>query len=122
MEALYLVCGAHRPQLKRDPLDGGPIMHPRSCGFLPIAASLAVIGCGLFDRGFDVTGMVRYSNLGGDCWLIRAEDGRVFEPTNLPTEFHQDSLLVRATLEVRRDLASPCETGEIVDILQIARR
>ena len=122
MEAILLLCGAGGPQLKRNLLDGGPSMRSRPSSLIPIAATLAFIGCGLFDHSFAITGMVHFNTVEGGCWLIRAEDGHFFEPTNLPTEFRQDSLRIRATLETRHDLMSFCQIGEIVDILHIERR
>jgi hypothetical protein len=94
-------------------------MQTRTYILLPIATCLAVAGCSLFDRGFEVTGMVRSAP---GCWMIRAEDARAFEPTNLPAEFRKDSLRVRVTVEVRNDLESICGTGQIVDILRIQRQ
>ncbi len=97
-------------------------MYAKTRMLLPIAACLAISGCSLFDQGFEVTGTVRFTPVEGGCWLIRAEDGRAFEPTNLATAFRKDSLRVRATVEARNDLESICQMGQIVDILRIERQ
>ena len=97
-------------------------MHTNARTLLLLAATLVTIGCGLFDDTFQITGMVRFSDVEGGCWFIRAEDGQSFLPVNLTSEFRRDSLRVQATVEVRQDLVSICQIGQIVDIVRIERR
>ena len=66
--------------------------------------------------------MVLYQGLEGGCWLIRAEDGQRFFPTNLATEFREDSLLISASVELREDLNAICTTAPVVEIRRIERR
>ena len=89
------------------------------------ALLLAVVvsaGCGLFEPGTEVTGTVRHLSLEGGCWVLRTDDGRTLEPTNLPAAFLSDGLPVRARVEERHDLASACQVGQIVTVLHIERR
>lgn len=98
-----------------------------------LARALAVLlvlfvyptSCGLFDdsdRTVTVDGVVQFSPIEGGCWSILGEDGTRYEPINLPQEFQQDGLAVRAALKFRDDMASICQVGRIVEIVRIERR
>jgi hypothetical protein len=54
--------------------------------------------------------------------VLRTDDGRSLEPTNLPAPFQSDGLPVRARVEKRHDLSSSCQVGPIVNVLHIERR
>jgi hypothetical protein len=54
-------------------------------------------------------------------WGIRSEDGRSYEITNLPSEFRSPGLVVRARLQLRRDMASTCMSGPIAEVIAIEK-
>ena len=97
-------------------------MHTYARTLFILAATVVTVACGLFDDTFEINGTVRFIDIEGGCWIIRAEDGQNFLPHNLTSEFRRDSLRVRASVEVRRDLLSVCQIGQIVDIVSIERR
>ena len=59
------------------------------------------------------------AGIGCSSWGIRAEDGMVYQITNLPTEFRSPGLAVVARLQLRRDMVSTCMVGEIADVIEI---
>ena len=67
------------------------------------------------------TGTVRYLSIEGGFYGIVGDDGRHFDPTNLPDSLRADSVHVRYLARVRRDLASYHMWGEIVDLISIDR-
>ena len=96
-----------------------------------IALALILMGCGA-DRpliapevsvddpdAFIIDGTIRFMNVEGGCWGILGDDGVSYEPTGIPREFLEDGLRVRAALKLRKDLASICMIGKIVEVLDI---
>jgi len=61
------------------------------------------------------------AGIGCSSWGIRAEDGRVYEITNLPTEFRSPGLAVMARLQLRRDMVSTCMVGPIAEVIEIKK-
>ena len=61
------------------------------------------------------------SGIGCSSWGIRSEDGQVYEITNLPSEFHSPGLVVRARLQLRRDMVSTCMAGSIAEVIEIEK-
>jgi hypothetical protein len=64
------------------------------------------------------TGTVRFLEVEGGCWGIRADEGRNLEPVDLPDGFRQDGLRVRFVAKAV-PLVSACMIGSIVEILEI---
>jgi hypothetical protein len=71
---------------------------------LLIVATVLATSCGISDDSFEITGMVRFSAVEDGCWSIRGDDGRTYEPVNLPAEYLVDSLRVWATVEHRQGI------------------
>jgi hypothetical protein len=69
-----------------------------------------------------VDGVVQYVALEGGCWLIRATEGSLFLPMQLPTAFQRDGMAVSAELLPRDDVATICMIGTTVEILSIRAR
>jgi hypothetical protein len=70
----------------------------------------------------DVSGRVGWFNFEGGFWAIRGDDQVTYDPLNLPEEFRQDGVRVRATLRIRRDLGSYRMVGPTVEVLSIRRQ
>lgn len=83
---------------------------------------LSTGSCDGDDETITVVGTVDFIQVEGGCWSILAADQTRYEPINLPEEFKQDGLAVRAVLLPRDDLVSICQIGQIVEILTIERR
>ena len=70
----------------------------------------------------DIRGRVVWADLEGGFWAIRGDDQVTYDPlNNLPADFRRDGLRVRASLRIRRDLASFHMVGPIVEVLSIHR-
>lgn len=86
-----------------------------------LGCALAVLGCGS-DRQAAVittTGTIEFQDVEGGVWLIRAEDGTLYDPTNLPDTFKVVGARVQVRLVERRDLAHAPQVGIPADILAI---
>ena len=68
-----------------------------------------------------ITGSVAYRDLEGGLYVLHAEDGTNYDPTNLPDAYRTDGTLVEADVIVRDDMASIGMVGPIVDVVRIRR-
>ena len=66
------------------------------------------------------TGTVIRIELEGGFFTIRGDDGKGYDPINLPKEFEQAGRRVRFTAKIRRDLFSIHMTGDLVELSRIA--
>ena len=74
------------------------------------------------DRTRAVDGTVVWLDLEGGFYAIRGADLETYDPLNLPAEFQQHQLAVRAKLRIRSDLMSVHQVGPLVEVLAIHRR
>jgi hypothetical protein len=65
------------------------------------------------------TGTVQWFGLEGGFFAIRGDDGKVYDPINLPAAFARDGAKVRFSATLRRDMGSIHMVGEIVELRQI---
>jgi inhibitor of cysteine peptidase len=65
------------------------------------------------------TGKVVYNNLEGGFFGIVADDGKAYDPTNLPAEFRKAGMRVSAVIKKRPDMMSFHQWGTIVEIIDI---
>jgi hypothetical protein len=72
-------------------------------------------------EGFLFDGTVAYKDLEGGFFAIDADDGRHFEPANLPEGFRQDGLRVHVRARTL-DIVTIYQYGQPIEILEIARR
>jgi len=80
------------------------------------AASCAVNASMLEGRG-----TVRYIPIEGGFYGIVCDDGKNYDPTNLPPEFQQDNLKVGFTGKILKDRVGFHMWGEIIEIKDISR-
>lgn len=95
--------------------DGGP------AGPGPLGSEIP----GTVTRQGDVvsgTGTVRWYSFEGGFHAIAGDDGKLYDPINLPAEFRQDGVPVRFRARLRPDLMSFHMAGHIVEVQEIARR
>ena len=71
---------------------------------------------------FELRGTVVRNELEGGFFAIEGDDGRTYEPINLPEAFKQDGMRVNATVRIREDIGSIHMVGAIVEIIAIARQ
>jgi hypothetical protein len=67
-------------------------------------------------------GVVHLQSFEGGFYSITSDDGRRFDPLNLPAEFRRDGLQVRFSGRVRTDLTSTHMYGEILELTEIVAR
>ena len=84
-----------------------------------LAVALALAGCpGPTEERLQVDGTVAWADQAG-AWVLRADDGRLFQPFQFPAAFASDGLRVRAVL-ARHDFFSAAWAGEQVEVLDLA--
>jgi len=69
---------------------------------------------------FVLQGIVVKKDLEGGFFAIVGDDGRIYEPLNLPEAFKSNGVRIKATVRVRDDVGSIHMVGDIVDIVDIA--
>jgi len=69
---------------------------------------------------FEIQGTVVYKSMEGGFFAIDADDGRKYNPINLPEAFRKDGTKVRVTARLRRDAVSFHMYGSIIDVVTIA--
>jgi hypothetical protein len=87
----------------------------------PAAPSTPDTGSTAMGDTITFTGTIRRSELEGGFYAIASDDGRTFDPRNLPEEFKTDGLRVRVKARVRNDMGGIHQVGPIVDIVEIAK-
>jgi hypothetical protein len=66
-----------------------------------------------------LTGTIRFFALEGDFFAIRADDGKTYDPINLPPDYQKDGLRVRVRARLRADMLGVHMVGPIIEILSI---
>ena len=66
-------------------------------------------------------GTVRWRPLESGFYAIDADDGKKYEPINLPPQYRVNGLRVRVTAKKRDDMASINMYGTIIEIISISR-
>ena len=66
------------------------------------------------------TGTVERFEIEGGFFAIRGDDGKVYDPMNLPPTLARAGTRVRFTAKLRRDVGSFRMVGEVVEIQQIS--
>ncbi|TAG06401.1 MAG: hypothetical protein EAZ44_02465 [Cytophagia bacterium] len=62
---------------------------------------------------------VIFKNIGAGVWLLEAEDGNHYQPTNLQKKFQQENIDVNAEIEIVEGGMSVFMAGKIVKIKKI---
>jgi hypothetical protein len=68
-----------------------------------------------------VTGTVVFLSFEGGFYGIKGDDGKNFDPTNLPQEFHSDGMRVRFAAKELPGRTSVHMWGTIVEIVNIQK-
>jgi len=70
---------------------------------------------------FSVTGTIVFLSFEGGFYGIKGDDGRSYDPTNLPVEFRKEGMRVRFEAKELRDRASFHMWGTIVELVHIEK-
>ena len=69
---------------------------------------------------FEIVGTVTYKNIEGGFYAIDGDNGRKYDPINLPESFRKDGLKVNVTARLKKDAMSFHMYGEIIEVVNIA--
>lgn len=88
-------------------------------------AILAISGCSLLPSGaghdtINVAGVVHHSDLEGDFWFVKSDDGTIYDPVGgLPAEFQKEDMRVQMEAKLKRDKVTTHMIGTVVEIVKI---
>ena len=68
---------------------------------------------------FEIRGSIVYKDLEGGFFAIKGDDGRIYDPINLPDRFKKDGLKVKVNAKLRNDMGSIHMVGDIIEIVEI---
>lgn len=68
----------------------------------------------------EIQGTVVYKDLEGGFYAIEGDDGRTYDPINLPAFFKKNGLRVSATVRYKNDVVGIHMAGDMVEIVDIA--
>jgi Protein of unknown function (DUF3221) len=99
---------------------GGPVMES-----YPVQATAAVVRIDNEKEpgsGMELEGVIRYNELEGGFYTLQSREGETYNPVNLPKDFQQDGLPVRARVRLRDDMMGIHQVGPLVEIIEIHKR
>ena len=67
----------------------------------------------------ELQGAVVHKDLEGGFFAIDGDDGRTYDPVNLPESFKKNGMRVKATVRVKKNVGSIHMVGETVEIVNI---
>jgi hypothetical protein len=67
----------------------------------------------------EIQGTVVHKDLEGGFFAIEGDDGRTYDPINLPDSYRKNGLRVKATVRRKNDVVSIHMAGDIVEIVNI---
>ena len=70
---------------------------------------------------FEIIGTVAYKNLEGGFYAIDGDDGKKYNPINLPEPFREDGLKVKVTAR-KQDAMSAHMYGGIIEVVDVEAR
>jgi len=70
----------------------------------------------------EVLGTIVYKQFEGGFFAIDGDDGRKYNPINLPQSFKKDGLRVKVTVRLKRNAISFRMYGTVVDVVSITPR
>ncbi len=66
-----------------------------------------------------IRGTVVHKDVEGGFFAIESDDGRVYDPVNLPDRFKKHGLKVKVSAKLRNDMGSIHMVGDIIEIVEI---
>jgi hypothetical protein len=69
---------------------------------------------------FEIVGSVTYKNIEGGFYAIEGDDGKKYDPINLPESFKRNGLKVKVTARLKKDAMGFHMYGAIIEVVNIA--
>jgi len=69
---------------------------------------------------FEIVGNVTYKTIEGGFYAIEGDDGKKYDPINLPESFKKHGLKVKVTARLKKDAMGFHMYGAIIEIVNIA--
>lgn len=69
---------------------------------------------------FEIPGTITYKNIEGGFYAIDGDDGKKYDPINLPEAFRKDGLKVIVSARIKQDAMSFHMYGVIIEVVNIA--
>jgi hypothetical protein len=69
---------------------------------------------------FEIRGTVVYQEIEGGFFAIDSDDGKKYNPANLPESYRKDGLQVKITARPEKDAMSIHMYGALIEIVEIA--
>jgi hypothetical protein len=94
-----------------------------------ITSMMLVLSCGLFKSSQETIDVEEYAkgkvldkrDLDGCTYVIELESGKKLEPINLTDDFQKEGLQVWVKYEEKKDIASICMMGTMVEVIDIKK-
>lgn len=90
--------------------------------FLILIVAVSLVACSKNSKSFTANGTIVKESIDGCTWLIRLDNTKILEPTNL-SSFSvtiKDGQRVTLRYKLTTDKASICMMGELVDLINIS--
>ena len=71
---------------------------------------------------FQIVGTVTYQPIEGGFYAIDGDDGRKYDPLNLPEAFKEDGLKVKGLARLKKDVVGFHMYGEIIEIMDLEKQ
>lgn len=69
---------------------------------------------------FEIVGNVTYRNIEGGFYAIEGDDGKKYDPINLPESFKKDGLKIKVTARLKKEAMGFHMYGTIIEVVNIA--
>ena len=73
------------------------------------------------EESLEQTGTIKYIELEGGFYGISGDDGKNYDPVNLPQQFKEDNIRVRFKFRYSENQVSFHQWGTLIEILEIER-
>lgn len=70
---------------------------------------------------FEITGEITFKEIEGGFYAIEGNDGRKYDPLNLPEDFRREGLAVKIVAEKKTGVMSARMYGTVIELLEISK-
>jgi predicted small lipoprotein YifL len=70
---------------------------------------------------FEITGKITFKEIEGGFYAIEGNDGKKYDPINLPEDFRREGLSVRIVAEKKTGVMTARMYGTVIELLEISK-